>query len=137
MASSNKKVQTLNDLIRYGKTSSFSLPSVSFLQKRDNVIYLDQLVYNKYKDLINDKAMQITLTTVEYNKYKLNPKLLSYDLYGTPNLDHLILWLNNTSEFEFDTYTIKLIPKSIVRNLLNSILVHEESNIKKSSNFKG
>ena len=104
----NSKVQTLTDFIRYGKTSSFSIPQVSFLMKdENNIVYLDEVVYAKYSKLLMDESAIIDLTTTEYNLYRLDPKRLSTDLYGTPNLYHLILFLNNVSEFEFDLIIVQ------------------------------
>lgn len=129
----NSKVQTLTDFIRYGKTSSFSIPQVSFLMKdENNIVYLDEVVYAKYSKLLMDESAIIDLTTTEYNLYRLDPKRLSTDLYGTPNLYHLILFLNNVSEFEFDLKRIRLLNYSSVTNILKLILSHEENNINKS-----
>lgn len=128
----NSNIQTLTDFVRYGKTSSFSIPNVSFLTKVDNIVFLDELAYVKYNDLILDNSVMLDLTTQEYNKYRLEPKKLSYDIYGTPNLYHLILYLNNVSEFEFDLKRIRLLNYSSVNDVLKLILAHEEDNINKS-----
>ena len=128
----NTKVQTLTDFIRYGKTSSFSIPNVSFLIKSDNIVYLDEVAYAKYNDLLLENSTVLDLTTIEYNKYRLEPKLLSYELYGTPNLYHLILYLNNVSEFEFDLKRVRLLNYSSINDMLKLILAHEEDNINKS-----
>ena len=129
----NSKVQTLTDFIRFGKTSSFSIPQVSFLMKdEDNIVYLDEVAYAKYGNLLMSESTMIYLTTKEYNLYRLDPKRLSTDLYGTPNLYHLILFLNNVSEFDFDLKRIRLLNYSSVTNMLKLILSHEENNINKS-----
>ena len=104
----NSKVQTLSDYIRYGKTSSFSVPQVSLVRNVEGVVILDELVYSKYDDLLMANSEMITLTTEEYNRYRLDPQALSNILYGTPNLDHLILYLNRCSEFDFDIKKITL-----------------------------
>ena len=130
----NSKVQTLLDYIRYGKTSSFSIPQVSFLRKDNGVVFLDELAYAKYDDLLMNNSEIINLTTNEYNKYRLDPQALSSDLYGTPNLDHLILYLNRCSEFEFDIKQVRLLKYSNINSILKMILSHEENNIIKSIN---
>lgn len=128
----NKNVQTLDDLIRYGETSSFEIPPISLLTREDNIIYLDTLCYDKYRNILLKESILITLTTNEYNKYRYNPKSLSTEIYGTPNLYHLILWLNDSSEFEFDKLNVRLIPKSSLNVIFKSIIAHEESNVLKS-----
>ena len=128
----NSKVQTLQDYIRYGAASSFSVPNVTLLTQNEDIIYLDQLVYAKYDDLLMNNSDLVDLTTEEYNTYRLNPQALSNALYFTPNLDHLILYLNRVSEFEFDIKRVRLITYSNVVSILKLILAHEEENIKKS-----
>ena len=128
----NSKVQTLSDLIRYGKTSSFALPLVSTYTRNGDLVHLDELAYAKYDDMLMRFSEVVTLTTEEYNKFRFNPQLLSVLLYRTPNLDHLILYLNRCSEFEFDFKRVRLLPYSAVIDLFKHILSHEEGNIKKS-----
>ena len=125
-------MQTLTDFIRYGKTSSFSIPNVSFVTRDENIVYLDEVVYTKYHDLLLENSTLLDLTTIEYNKYRLDPKTLSNDIYGTPNLYHLILYLNNVSEFEFDLKRVRLLNYSSIIEVLKLILAHEGDNINKS-----
>ena len=130
----NSKVQTLSDYIRYGKTSSFSIPQVSLVKNSEGIVFLDELAYAKYDDLLMNNSTIINLTTDEYNKYRLDPQALSTALYGTPNLDHLILYLNRCSEFDFDIKQVRLMKYSDVIQILKLILSHEENNIIKSIN---
>ena len=130
----NSKVQTLSDYIRYGKTSSFSIPQVSLVKNSEGIVFLDELAYAKYDDLLMNNSTIITLTTEEYNLYRLDPQALSTALYGTPNLDHLILYLNRCSEFDFDIKQVRLMKYSDVVQILKLILSHEENNINKSIN---
>lgn len=127
------QVQTLNDYIRYGKTSSYSIPRVIFVSKEiyndDHIVFLDELAYSKYDQLITTNSVIIELTPEEQAIYKYNPQALSTYLYGTPNLDHLILYLNKCSEFEFTPKRVKLIMYSRVESILKTILQHEESNM--------
>lgn len=128
----NSGVQTLVDYIRYGKTTSFSIPNVSFVNRNGPYIFLDQLAYAKYDDLLMANSSLVDLTTEEYNRYRLDPQALSTTLYGTPNLDHLILYMNRCSEFEFDMKQIRLLNYSKIDSVLKIILSHEDNNIQKS-----
>ena len=112
----NSKVQTLSDFVRYGYTSSYSIQSISlfYKDKENDIIYLDKLVYQKYDGLIMSMAQNVELTDDEINKYKYSPELLSSDLYGTPNLSHLILYINRCPAYSFKRKNIKLIQ---IRNL--------------------
>ena len=129
---SNPKVQTLDALIRYGNTSSYSIQNISLFQKVDNTIFLDKLVYQKYDKLIMGLTRDIELTDEEYQKYKLNPQALSIDLYQTPNLSHLILYINRCSEYEFKRKTIKLISGTYISEILQRIIAREQKNLDKN-----
>ena len=49
-------------------------------------------ILNILKDSV---GMDVEMTAEEVIKYRYNPKLLSYDVYGTPDLGYSILLLNN------------------------------------------
>ena len=128
----NKNIQTLSDYIRYEKTSSFSIPQVSLLMKDENIVYLDEVVYAKYHELLMRNSMLVDLTTDEYNRFRLDPQSFSAYIYGTPNLYHLILYLNNVSEFEFDLKRLRLVSTSVINDILKNILIHEDHNMLES-----
>lgn len=128
----NSKVQTLSDLIRYGYTSAYSIQSLSLFYKDNDIIYLDKLVYQKYDKLIMNMAQNIELTDEEINKYKYSPELLSSDLYGTPNLSHLILYINRCPAYSFKRKNIKLIQPSYIEKIFQKIIEHEQNNLNKN-----
>ena len=70
--------------------------------------------YSELKDIIKKE----TLTDEEYLKYRFNPKLLSYDLYGTTELWSLLLDINElTSVTEFDMKELKVFPPTVTDKL--------------------
>lgn len=127
----NSQVQTLEDLVRYGSTSSYSIKKCSILTKYDNLIMLDKLAYSKYDDLLLRCSTMITLTDEEFNLYKFHPEKLSQKLYGTINLDHLILWLNRTSVYDFNNKRVRILNPEYLDIVLKTILSHESDNINK------
>lgn len=128
----NSKVQTLSDLVRYGYTSSYSIQSLSLFYKDNDIIYLDKLIYQKYDRLIMSMTQNIELTDDELNKYKYSPELLSFDLYGTPNLSHLILYVNRCPAYSFKRKNIKLIQPSYIEQVFQKIIEHEQNNLNKN-----
>ena len=85
-------------------------------------------IFDKYYELMKEKSVIIELTDEEYRTYMYKPKLLSLDLYGTTELDFLLLRLNNmVSCIYFNKQTLKVFDKNIV-SLLNEIMVHEHDN---------
>ena len=69
----------------------------------------------KYMPELKDIKIKVTLSNEEYFKYRFNPKLLSYDIYGTTELWFLILEANELhSVTQFDLRTLYIFNTSIV-----------------------
>ena len=98
-------------------------------RKQDNIA-LEEAERKRYYERLYETDDSVE----EYNRFRLNPQLLSTILYNTPNLSHLILYLNRCSEFEFDFKQVRLIPFSVINDLFKRILSHEENNVNKSQN---
>jgi hypothetical protein len=135
--SNNSKIQTLNDYIRYGKTSNYTIPNSSSLMTVDNITIMESLVYDKYKKLMFGMSHQRVLTDEEMNKYKYRPELLSYDIYSTPNLSHLLLYLNKCSEEEFNMKIVRIISIENLNQIFSLIMSHESDNIGKNKIYVG
>ncbi len=129
----NSKVQTLNDFIRYGNTSTYSIPNSSFLRRFEDIVLLDKFAYDKYSKLIFGMSIFATLTDEELNVYKYRPDAISFKLYGTPNLSHLLLYLNRCSEYEFNKKRIRYITLENIQELFNLIMTHETDNMNKQN----
>ena len=94
----------------------------------ENFVFSISGIFDKYYELMKERTMLIELSDSEYRKYIYKPKLLSLDLYGTTELDFLLLRLNNmTSCIYFNKQTIKVFDKDIT-TLLNEIMIHENNN---------
>lgn len=58
--------------------------------------FLDKPYRNHIVNILKDAVgMDVELTEAEVLKYRYNPKLLSYDVYGTPDLGYSILLIND------------------------------------------
>lgn len=82
----------------------------------------------KYLPELKQIKVKVTLTNEEYAKYKYNPKVLSYDIYGTTELWFLILEANelhSTSQFNFRT--IYLFRTDIVEKMTRILNLEVES----------
>jgi len=80
------------------------------------VNYTNLLV--KYMPELKTLKTKITFTNDEYRKYRFNPKVLSYDLYGTTEFWFLILDINELrSVTEFDLRTAYVMRGDIVDKL--------------------
>ncbi len=81
---------------------------------------------NKYKHVLNDLIITVSLDDKLARYYLFKPKLLSQDLYGIVELWHVLLKLNNwTSISEFKPVTIKIYDPHRLKAFLNEILILE------------
>lgn len=83
------------------------------------------LVTNKYKKDLEEIVITKKYTAVEKIKYKYNPWLLSYDLYGTTEYWFMLLELNHLySATEFTLDRVKVY-KDNLPTLIDTILATE------------
>lgn len=129
------KCSTIDDIIKYGNSLPISHDKIHLKSSLkdtmgNNVIVNYSSFVNKYIDFLQPIIVEVTLTDNEYEKYKFQPKFLSFDMYGTTELWSSILLLNNlSSATEFTKKKIKLFTKDIF-TFLNEILILEDDNIK-------
>lgn len=131
MATSNANIQTLEDFVRYGNTSTYTVLTSSFLRRFEDIVIHDKFAYEKYHDLIFNMSSFVDLDDEDLNEYRYRPDKLSYKLYGTPNLSHLLCYLNRCSEYEFDKKRIRYISQSNITQLFNLIMANETDNMNK------
>jgi hypothetical protein len=79
------------------------------------------LIEDFLPELMKD-AIDVDLSRDEYIKYKYAPDLLAYDVYGSVQMDFLILYMNGIIDpKDFDFKTIKLVRSSILKQFLNHV----------------
>lgn len=80
-------------------------------------------VLDRYRNELSQYKTKLKLTSEEYRKYQYNPKVLSYDIYGTTEFWFLILHANElTSVAQFDMeqpYVYTGVIASIITSALN------------------
>ena len=124
---------TIQDSIEVGKELQITgntLHYKNIISNSNNELFVFSIssIFDKYYELMKEKTVTIELTDEEYRTYIYKPKLLSLDLYGTTELDFLLLRLNNmVSCIYFNKKTLKVFDKNII-SLLNEIMVHEQDN---------
>ena len=127
------KCHTISDFKDYVDLADISYPK-TFLKsvvntESGNLIVNSTSLPNKYYDFILSATRTTVLTDEEMRRYKFNPKLLCFDLYGTVELWGLLLKVNNmTSVTEFTKPKIKTFTSQIF-SILNEIFVLEDHNI--------
>ena len=113
----------LSDFIYQGRQNTISYQNLSYVQPFEDIKFpIFNVVTYDYLQEFKDAAVTINLTNDEFDKYKYKPRLLSIDLYGTTELFFVILAVNGmASEKEFSKQTIKLIPVSTLKNMMQQV----------------
>ena len=82
------------------------------------VVVNENSIADKYANELEENKHIVELTTKEYYKYSYNPKLISYDIYGTTELWFFILMANELySISEFDLRKVVLFDTAIITKL--------------------
>lgn len=96
--------------------------------KGEKYVVLMNALFEKYYSLMLDHSTLVELTDEEYHKYRYKPRVMSTDLYGTPELHFLLLRVNHlVSVTEFDLKIMRVFEQDIV-GILNEIIIHENEN---------
>lgn len=120
---SGEALYTLEEFIRLYETEDLKISDL-FLQDvfpADNgnsnkkIILNDTALTDKYLEELRPSVAKVSFNTQEYVKYKYNPKLLSYEVYGTTELWYLILRINELyTAADFDLRVVKMFDVSVL-----------------------
>lgn len=118
------ETNTLEDFVSAGINDDMTYRNFSILEKIGNVEFIDHCLINDYLDELKKISEQITgLTDLERIKYRYSPDLLAYDMYGSTQLDFIIMAINGVSTpTEFTMKGNLYLPKrSILKSFLSMI----------------
>ena len=117
---------TMDKYVEAGLDLPFSHTSNLFRTREGDVVVPYQSIVCRYYDSLKSYITEKTFTKKEFDRYKFNPRFLSYDLYGTPELWAELLYINNmVSTAEFKKTTIKVFTPSIIDALIEIKLIIE------------
>lgn len=120
-------VSQLDEWIEAGKDLDISHESLCLKVREGDLITPFQTLICRYYYALVPFIVEKTLTQEEYIKYKNNPKLLSQDLYETPELWSAILYINNcVSIADFKKEKIKVFEANIISKLEELLVLSEE-----------
>ena len=112
--------------VREGENLIFSRSTNTFKTKTNDVITPQQTIVCRYYDSLKPYIVTKTFTEDEKRRYRFNPRFLSYDLYGTPELWAELLYINNmVSVTEFKKDTVKVFTTDIINALVEIKLIIE------------
>jgi hypothetical protein len=126
---------SLQQFIDSGSKVSITYGKFSTTETVGDIKFPSYHVVDDYLDEIKSYAVDVELTKDEYFKYKYRPKILAYDVYGSTELDFIILALNGLADMkDFDLRTVKLLKKTYMTNIISSIYNSEVGFIQSNQN---
>lgn len=129
---------TMDEYVEEGTHLVFSRDSNLFKARYGDRIVPSQTIVCRYYDSLKSYIQTKTYTAEEEKRYKYNPRFLSYDLYGTPELWADLLYINNAvSAAEFNKSTVKVFSTDIIDALVEIKLIIENDIIDNRKNVEG
>ena len=119
---------TLDDFVELQSVDNMTYYNFSILEIIDGVQHLDHNLVEDYLKELEATCVTWELSNEEMSRYRYNPDLLAYDIYGSVQLDFVILLLNDMIDpKDFDRRKLKLPYASSLSIFLNT-LYSKESN---------
>lgn len=116
------KTFTIEEFISFKDDTTISYNNLSFRERYDNISFPIKNIVDDYFDELLELTQEVTMNEEEFIKYRYRPRLLANDLYDNPDLDFLILAINDICNMkEFDSKTIKLIKTADLEDFLTAI----------------
>jgi hypothetical protein len=125
MATFNRDVSltyTLEDFVKMQVSDQLTFRNFSTIAVVNGVELTDKNLIEDFLPELMKDAIDVDLSRDEYIKYKYAPDLLAYDVYGSVQMDFIILYMNGIIDpKDFDFKTIKLVRSSILKQFLNHV----------------
>ena len=125
MAAFNRDVSmtyTLEDFVNMQVSDQMTFRNFSTVAVINNVELTDKNLIEDFLPELSKNYMEVDLNDKEYNRYKYAPDLLAYDVYGSVQLDFLIMYMNGIIDpKDFDFRTINLVRASVLKDFLNHV----------------
>lgn len=137
------KYHTVEEFIESNTGSkSINYHNFSILQQEEvsgeTLQLLDMNIVDDYIDELSSVCVNVQLSDKELMKYSYNPGLLAYDVYGSTELEFIILKLNGVIDpKDFNFPTIKLVEVSVLEDILSTIYSAENKFIKYNRESNG
>jgi hypothetical protein len=125
MATFNRDVSltyTLEDFVKMQVSDQLTFRNFSTVSVVNGVELTDKNLIEDFLPELMKNCIDVTLDRDEYVKYKYAPDLLAFDVYGSVQLDFIILYMNGIIDpKDFDFKTLKLVRSSILKDFLNHV----------------
>ena len=119
---------TLDQFINMKYSDESTYYNFSIIEVVDGLQLLDHNIVEDYLAELESLCQLCELDAEQYKKYKYSPDLLAYDVYGSVQLDFIILMVNDMIDpKEFDLKAVKLPYASKLKAFLSAVY-NTESN---------
>lgn len=118
---------TLTDFIEAGQSDQLTYDTFSLFNELNGVSIATYNIVSDYLSELKQTCVQIpkeNITVDQLARYKYNPDLLAYDIYGTTQLEFIVLYCNNIidpKEFDFHHKYLYLPRASVLQTFLSEI----------------
>ena len=117
----------LDSEVSLGKQVELSHGNMQLKTTVGDMIIPYQTLVCRYHNILTPYIESYTLSDSDFTKYYQKPKLLSMDLYGTPELWSGILYINNmVSVANFNKKTIKVFTRNIIEVLEEIMTIYND-----------
>ena len=121
---------TLEEFVSLRLTDQGTYYNFSILEKEGNLIFTDHNLIDDYIDELEKLCVTVTLSDEDLKKYRYSPDLLAFDVYGSVQLDFIIMAVNDMIDpKEFNIKTIKLPYNSILQTFLSDVMTSDSGYI--------
>lgn len=124
---------TLEDFVSMKIVDDMTYYNFSIVEVINGVKHLDINLVEEYLDILKKASVKIELSKQEFRRYQYRPDLLSYDIYGSTQLDFVILLLNDIIDPKEFTRTILYLPRaSVLKEFLDAVYSKESGYIEQN-----
>lgn len=131
---------TLSDFIAMKNQDELTYANFAIFDYKFGEKFVEESVIDYYIKELKSICIKVnSLTVEEIAKYKYDPGLLSYDIYGTTSLDFIILLCNgiiDPKEFDFKRSYLMLPKASSLSTILSAIYNSESKWLEINKNNK-
>lgn len=122
----------LDEWVEEGKDLAISHDALCLKTRTGDVVAPYQSLVCRYYYALLPFTHELTLSDADYIKYKNNPKMLSQDLYGTPELWSSIMYINNIVSIADFKKKKLLVFGTDIMNKLEELMVLAEEDLTKN-----
>lgn len=117
-------VATIEETIEKGEEVEVTHYNMSILRLLDDDIeYATTTIIDDYLSELKMISKDVEMTNEQFRRYKYRPDLFCYDIYGSKDLDFVLLAINGINDArEFDRKKIKFIAKDALFTILSYII---------------